>query len=193
MVPYRYDPEHIAAANDSPRCQHIKLSGHRCGAPARRRRRFCHFHERLARPKAPANEVRFIEDAASLQLAIMEVLRELRSASPDYRACGLSLYGLQIACTNLRNLQEEQAALEPEEDESLPADEDDDEYEEDGDEEEPQDDEPSLAEILLGSLAKPVRDDDEPPPRIRSKKDFYAAMKKYQPGVALPEAPEADK
>ena len=102
MVPYRYDPEHIAPANNAPRCQHIKLSGHRCKAPARRRRRFCHFHERILRPKRPTYAVNFVEDATSLQFAIVEVLRQIGGRTADYKACGLSLYALQIACSNLK-------------------------------------------------------------------------------------------
>ena len=102
MVPYRYDPEHVAPANNAPRCQHIKLSGHRCGAPARRRRRFCHFHERILRPKNDSFTIQFVEDASSLQWAIMQVLRLIHSPRPDYKACGLSLYALQIASSNLK-------------------------------------------------------------------------------------------
>ncbi len=163
MVPYRYDPEHIAPANNAPRCQHIKLSGHRCGAPARRRRRFCHFHERILRPKRPTYAVNFVEDATSLQFAIMEVLRQIGSRTADYKACGLSLYALQIACSNLKGFIAEQpnlelpAAAQPQPKPAI--------SEKNKKSAEKNSNEPgSLAELLLGFLAKPEGDPNAPEP-----------------------------
>jgi hypothetical protein len=186
MVPYRYDPEHIAVANAAPRCQHIKLSGQRCGAPARRRRRFCHFHERILRPKRPDYAVRFIEDATSLQFALMEVLRQVGLPRPDYRACGLAFYGLQIACSNLKNFMAEQPQLELAAGEPLPA---------KGasaekhlaEKAETKDDEPTLTGFLLGKLAQEKNGDpNAPPPRIRSREDFYAAVERRDRARAAP-------
>jgi len=110
MVAYRYDSEHIAPANAAPRCQHIRLNGRRCGAPARRR--YCRFHEHVALSRHPDFKVRFIEDATTLQFALMEVMRLLDSRAPDYRACGLKLYALQIACSNMKALRAEQVEVE---------------------------------------------------------------------------------
>jgi hypothetical protein len=185
MVPYRYDPEHIAPANAAPRCRHIKLSGQRCGAPALRRRRFCHFHNRIIYPKRPDYDVRFLEDATSLQFAIMQVLHLLHGPNPDYKACGLSLYGLQIARSNLKDFIAEQPSLE------LPA----------AEQPQPQaagagkhaakkaetkDEEPGLAEFLLELLATPDAPDGERP-RIRSREDYYAAVARQRlPSQASP-------
>ncbi len=118
MVPYRYDPSHIAPANAAPRCQHFRLNGRRCGAPARRRRRYCRFHEHVLLSRKLDYKVRFVEDATGLQFALMEVLRHLDDPRPDYRACGLKLYALQIACSNMKAFREEQ--LETEQDEGQP-------------------------------------------------------------------------
>ena len=186
MVPYRYDPEHIAPANNAPRCQHIKLSGHRCGAPARRRRRFCHFHERILRPKKDSFTIQFVEDASSLQWAIMQVLRLIHSPRPDYKACGLSLYALQIACSNLKNFMAEQPNLElpaAQQPQPKPA-----TSEKNKKSAEKNGDEPgSLAELLLGFLAKPEGDPNAPEPRIRSREDYYAAVgEKHPPKAASP-------
>ena len=121
MVAYRYDPEHIAPANAAPRCQHVRLNGRRCGAPARRRRRYCRFHEHIALCRKQNWKVSFIEDATSLQFALMEVMRLLDSRHPDYRACGLKLYALQIACSNMKALRAEQAEVALDEAEAQPA------------------------------------------------------------------------
>jgi hypothetical protein len=180
MVPYRYDPEHIAPANAAPRCQHIKMSGQRCGAPALRHRRYCYFHEQVLRPKSPNFRIHFIEDAASLQHAIMQVLRLIHSPAPDYKACALSLYALQIACMNLKTFIAEQPKLELKECEqpqSRPA-----TTEKGKTVEEKKGDAPSLAEFLLGRLVQGQRGDDPeaPPPRIRSREDYYAALEERQ-------------
>jgi hypothetical protein len=121
MVAYRYDPEHIAPANAAPRCQHVRLNGRRCGAPARRRRRYCHFHEHIVLSRKHDYKIRFIEDATSLQFALMEVMRLLDSRHPDYRACGLRLYALQIACSNMKALRAEQAEVALDEVQAQPA------------------------------------------------------------------------
>jgi len=121
MVAYRYDPEHIAPANAAPRCQHVRLNGRRCGAPARRRRRYCRFHEHIALCRKQNWKVSFIEDATSLQFALMEVMRLLDSRHPDYKACGLKLYALQIACSNMKALRAEQAEVALDEAQAQPA------------------------------------------------------------------------
>jgi len=113
MLPYREDPDHIAPANAAPRRQHIKLNGHRCGAPALRRRRFCRFHHHILNPRDGVATIPYIEDAASLQDAINQMLRLIHNPRPDYKACGLSLYALQLACMNLNKFKDEQATLEP--------------------------------------------------------------------------------
>jgi hypothetical protein len=121
MVPYRYDPEHIAPANRAPRCQHIRANGQRCKAPARRRHHYCRFHENIWLCQHRAIRVSFIEDPTGLQLALMEVLRQLEGPRPDYRACGLKLYALQIACSNIKALRTENEELPPQPAQAQPA------------------------------------------------------------------------
>jgi len=113
MVPHRYDPEHIAPANNAPRCQHIKLNGQRCAAPALREESHCHFHNRIQeRVLAAENRepsLPFVEDATSLQFALMRVMRLLLIGhSFEYKRAALLLYALQIAASNLKALMAEQ-------------------------------------------------------------------------------------
>lgn len=95
-------------AHQALRCQHIKLNGKRCAAPALRGRRLCHFHSRALRPKKLDYSLPLIEDATSLQFALMQVIRALQDKAMDPRCCGLMLYSLQIACSNLKRFAEEQ-------------------------------------------------------------------------------------
>jgi len=95
------------------RCQHIKTNGIQCGSPALHRRRFCFFHNRwredhAARSAAPlpalsALELPLLEDANSVQIALMQVMRLILKAQIDSKTAGLLLYALQTASLNLRN------------------------------------------------------------------------------------------
>jgi len=95
-----------------PRCQHLKNNGTQCGSPALRRRRLCFFHERIriqrARIAADTSAPRpfdlpVLEDADSVQMALMKVIQLLGSGRLDHRTAGLMLYALQTASSNLRN------------------------------------------------------------------------------------------
>jgi hypothetical protein len=95
-----------------PRCQHIKMNGTQCGSPALRWRRQCFFHERIRRERAKiakdmSAERRFdlplLEDANSVQVALMKTMQMLGSGRMDHRTAGLMLYALQTASVNLRN------------------------------------------------------------------------------------------
>jgi hypothetical protein len=94
-----------------PRCQHIKMNGTQCGSPALRNRRLCFFHDRIRREQAriaadDSAQCRFdlplLEDANSVQVALMKVIQMLGSGRLDHKTAGLMLYALQTASANLR-------------------------------------------------------------------------------------------
>jgi hypothetical protein len=95
------------------RCQHLKINGTQCGSPALRRNRFCFFHKRfqderikLSPDRARRGVATFVlpvhEDANSIQIALMQVMRLLVSQQIDHKTASLLLYALQTASTNLR-------------------------------------------------------------------------------------------
>jgi hypothetical protein len=95
------------------RCQHLKINGTQCGSPALRRHRFCYFHKRFqderiqlsadrARCGVATFELPILEDANSIQIALMQVMRLLVSGQLDHKTASLLLYALQTASTNLR-------------------------------------------------------------------------------------------
>jgi hypothetical protein len=95
-----------------PRCQHVKVNGTQCGSPALRHRRYCFFHDQTRREQAKiaasASAQRkfdfpLLEDANSVQVALMKVIQMLASGSIDHKTAGLLLYALQTASANLRN------------------------------------------------------------------------------------------
>lgn len=96
-----------------PRCQHIKVNGTQCGSPAVRRNRFCFFHKRWheqrvvinsarARQAKPSLDLPVLEDASSIQVALMQVMRLLLAGQIEHKTASLLLYGLQTASFNLR-------------------------------------------------------------------------------------------
>ncbi len=103
-------------------CEHVKTNGHFCGSPALRGRNYCFFHIidigrrlRLKRYfdhglQAPPIELPLLEDAASIQLALVQVTDALLKGTLDRKTAGLVLYSLQTASANLRNMQKEAEA-----------------------------------------------------------------------------------
>ena len=100
-------------ANYPDRCQHLKINGTQCGSPALRRNRFCFFHKRfqderirLSTDRARRGVATFIlpvlEDANSIQIALMQVMRLLLTQQIEHKTASLLLYALQTASTNLR-------------------------------------------------------------------------------------------
>ena len=101
------------AIENVPRCQHLKMNGVQCMSPALKCRRHCFFHNRIRREQArnakdPSTQRRFelplLEDANSVQMALMKVMQMLGSGRLDHKTAGLMLYALQTASCNLRNL-----------------------------------------------------------------------------------------
>ena len=100
----------VAKLDNAPRCQHTKLNGSPCAAPARRGRNYCVFHD-AAHAKQPDYTLRMIEDAMSLQYALFQVMRLLTDKAVDTKRAALMLYALQIAASNLKRLHEETQEL----------------------------------------------------------------------------------
>jgi hypothetical protein len=95
------------------RCQHIKVNGVQCGSPALKRRKFCYFHQQwheagvepkahLARGSCFTLDIPLLEDANSIQVALMRIMYLLFTRQIDEKRAGLFLYALQTASANLR-------------------------------------------------------------------------------------------
>jgi hypothetical protein len=94
------------------RCQHIKVNGVQCGSPALKRRKLCHFHQRWQQGRIQLNANRsrrsrysldlpILEDANSIQVALMQGMRLLLTNQVDHRTAALLFYALQTASSNL--------------------------------------------------------------------------------------------
>ena len=87
-------------------CRHIFTEGHRCGSPALRGQSLCYNHNRSRREagisgKSGTFPMPRVDDRASIQLALFEVLSRLAGGDIEYKRGSILLYGLQIASSNL--------------------------------------------------------------------------------------------
>jgi len=95
------------------RCQHLKVNGTQCGSPALRRNSFCYFHklhheerivlnaDRARRRHNITIELPVLEDANSIQVTLMQIMRLIVAGQIDGKTAGLLLYALQTASANL--------------------------------------------------------------------------------------------
>ncbi len=94
-------------------CEYLKPNGEFCGSPALRGRDYCHWHlicvaRRLRAEKQEATQDRTplelppLEDANSVQLAVMMVIDAMLRQRIGPRMSGQLLYALQIASSNLK-------------------------------------------------------------------------------------------
>jgi len=91
-------------------CRHILPSGAKCHALALRGTPYCYFHSRLKglaqenRSRDKSVMIPFIEDRASIQMAINEVLFALGASKIDPHRASQYLYGLQLSIQNLSHV-----------------------------------------------------------------------------------------
>jgi hypothetical protein len=101
--------------NSIPRCEHIKVNGTQCGSPALKRNHYCYFHKHWqearivlnanrARRGRPALDLPVLEDANSIQVSLMQIMRLILSGQIDPKTAGLLLYALQTASSNLKRI-----------------------------------------------------------------------------------------
>lgn len=103
----------ITQLDNTPRCEHIRLSGQRCKAPARRGTHWCLFHA-AEHNEAPLPFSSSIDDAAGIHAAVGQVLFDLQRDCIDFRRAALLFSGLRIARTNLKQLGLELGETAPE-------------------------------------------------------------------------------
>lgn len=108
-------------------CTYVRVSGVRCGMIAMNGEDLCYYHLRDDENRHIAErnmelqarmpklrhiaqiEVPLLEDAATIQNVITEVIRALAQRTISRHEAALMLYGLQTASSNLRSIQQPKA------------------------------------------------------------------------------------
>jgi hypothetical protein len=99
-------------------CNHVLTNGEVCNAIPMRDSNFCYWHhkararrrrhERIGGPIAIEGnsglELPFLEDANAVQITIQEIMQAILDRRIDNKRAGLLLYSLQLASSNIRNL-----------------------------------------------------------------------------------------
>jgi len=102
-----------AAPKPQSLCHHIMPSGRRCRSVRCNQTHYCYFHsgelvrrhDRIDGMHANyrLSTLPVIEDRASIQIVLNEIIRSYISDAIDSRKAGILLYGMNIALANLRN------------------------------------------------------------------------------------------
>ena len=95
------DQQNLERAQKAVRCTHLLTNGERCRAPRVRRRLLCHMHERMLEARAEKIELPPLEDANSIQLAIMKLQKVVIDGTLDHKQIGYLSNLLQIAAWNV--------------------------------------------------------------------------------------------
>ena len=90
-------------------CEHVRLSGQRCGSPALRGEPRCYFHN--AARNIYSGGIPLPEDASSIQVGLTRVIRNLEAEPASSKNYALMLYALQTASANLKRVREEAAIV----------------------------------------------------------------------------------
>src|SRR5438552_8114322 len=91
-----------------PRCEHIHLTGMRCGSPALRGQAHCYYHTEVCRERpVTAANIPALDHALNIQQTTRDLMTQIIAGQLDTKRCGLLLYALQIASSNMRWVQSE--------------------------------------------------------------------------------------
>jgi hypothetical protein len=106
-------------SNQKKNCSHVLSNGQICNAVPMRDSNYCYWHhkararrrrsERIGGPiNMEANtglDLPLLEDANAIQIAIQEIMHAILDRRIDAKRAGLLLYSLQLASSNIHNLQ----------------------------------------------------------------------------------------
>lgn len=102
------------------RCRHIAYSGYQCRRPSLEGQSFCYQHAKFSEPqpaspysRQPAIMIPLLDDRATLQVVIAEVMRALVVRSITAEEARAIFYGLQLASANLGRIEKSTKEQEP--------------------------------------------------------------------------------
>jgi len=94
--------KNLERADEAPRCEKVREDGTLCQCPRMKGYRYCYAHERMLQAKPRKLALPALEDANSIQLAVMMVQKALIDDEISEKNAGLLLYSLQIVSSNAK-------------------------------------------------------------------------------------------
>jgi hypothetical protein len=94
------DLANLRKAERAARCTHRHADGRRCGSPRVKGKKLCYMHERMEEARAVKLDLGLMEDAESIQLAIMKLQRAVIDGTIDEKQSGRLAYLIQLAAWN---------------------------------------------------------------------------------------------
>jgi hypothetical protein len=91
----------LERAQRAARCQHVHTGGDPCGCPRVRGKKLCYMHLRIEEAKAMKMDLGALEDADSIQLAIMKLQRAIIDSTLDTKQISQLSYLIQLAAWNV--------------------------------------------------------------------------------------------
>ncbi len=105
---------YLKLANQARRCTHLKNNGEQCRAPAMGDRLFCVFHSRAYDCETNQRvKVGFLEDRASLQLLLKQIMEQVVTGRMQPQTATLLLRATQIANGVLKKRKSPQQQRKP--------------------------------------------------------------------------------
>jgi hypothetical protein len=103
----------IERANNAPRCRHPRAGGGTCRAPRVRGKKYCHMHEMLEAARPEKIDLPNLGDAYAIHAAIAKGAQAVVDGKLDYKQASILGYYLQLALSNVKNVdfEEEEEVL----------------------------------------------------------------------------------
>jgi hypothetical protein len=102
------DRDKLCRARAAARCEHLHADGRQCGSPRMRGKKLCYKHDRMEEARAVKLDLGLMEDAESIQLAIMKLQRAVIDGLIDDKQSGRLAYLIQLAAWNVTHVRTEQ-------------------------------------------------------------------------------------
>jgi hypothetical protein len=93
--------QNLERADQAPRCEKVREDGTVCGSPRMKGYNYCYAHDRMRQVRPQKLALPPLEDANSIQLAVMMVQKALIDDEISEKKAGLLLYSIQIAGSNV--------------------------------------------------------------------------------------------
>jgi len=95
------DRQNLAKAREAARCTHLHTNGDQCRSPRMKGRKLCYMHARMKEAQAVKLDLPPLEDANSIQVAIMKLQKAVIDGTLDHKQIGYLSNLIQIAAWNV--------------------------------------------------------------------------------------------